>query len=100
MNSETLMTLNHTTDKDFLSNQYPQTKSHKSTTDLYPLISSLRPMDSKRKGLCVRFAFFQRNYLSEGRVNERVATVEELIGLWGPGAMDRVPPFVMSCSCI
>ena len=28
---------------------------------------------------------FQRNYLPDGRVNETVATVKELSGLWSPG---------------
>ena len=39
-------------------------------------------MDSKKKGLRVGFAFFQRNYLPHGRVNETVDTVEELSDLW------------------
>ena len=55
-------------------------------------------MHSKRKRLEVSFAFFffQRNYLPDERVNETVATIEELNDLWKPGAMDGVPPFVMS----
>ena len=57
-------------------------------------------MNSKKKGLRVSFAFFQRNYLQDGRVNGTVATVEELSDLWYPGAMVRVPPFVMICNCI
>ena len=57
-------------------------------------------MDSKRKRLRVSFAFFQRNYLPDGRVNETVATVDELSDLCQPGAMDVIPLFVMSCSCI
>ena len=57
-------------------------------------------MDSQRKGLRVSFAFFQRNYLPDGRVNETVATVEELSDLWKPGAMDGIPPFVMNCNRI
>ena len=51
----------------------------------------LRRMDSKRKGLRVTFAFLQQNYLPDGRVNETVATVEELSDLWKPGAMDGIP---------
>ena len=57
-------------------------------------------MDSKKKGLRVSFAFFQRKYLPDGRVNETVATVEELSDLLKPGAMDGIPPFVMKCNCI
>ena len=57
-------------------------------------------MDSKRKGLRVSFAFFRRNYLQDGRVNETVATVEEFSDLWNPGAMDGAQPFVMNCNCI
>ena len=52
------------------------------------------------KGLHVSFAFFQRNYQPDGQVIETVATVEELGNLWKPGAMDEIPPFVMSCNCI
>ena len=65
-----------------------------------PVFSSLQTMDSKRKGLRVSFAFFRRNYLQDGRVNETVATVEEFSDLWNPGAMDGAQPFVMNCNCI
>ena len=94
------ISLNHTNDKYSMSNQYPQPTTHHSRTDSYPAFSSLRTMDSKRKGLRVSFAFFQRNYLPDGRVNETVATVEELSDLLKPGAMDGSPPFVMNCNCI
>ena len=57
-------------------------------------------MGSKKKWLRVSFAFFQRNYLPDGRVNETVATVEELSDLRKPGAIDGIPPFVMNCNCI
>ena len=65
-----------------------------------PVFSSLRRMDSHRKGLPVSFAIFQRNYLPDGRVKETVAMVEELSDLWKPGKMDGSPPFVMNCNCI
>ena len=94
------ISLNHINDTYSMSNQYPQPTTHQSRTDSYPAFSSLRTMDSKRKGLRVSFAFFQRNYLPDGRVNETVATVEELSDLWKPGAMDGIPPFVMNCNCI
>ena len=80
--------------------QYPQPTTQQPGTDSNPVFSSLRTMDSKRKGLRVSFAFFQRNYLQEGRVNETVATVEELSDLWKPVAMDGVPPFLMNFNCI
>ena len=95
-----LMSLYHTNDRYSMSNQYPQPTTHQPRTDSYPVFSSLRRMDSQRKGLRVSFAFFQRNYLPDGRVNETVATVEELSDLWKPGAMDGIPPFVMNCNCI
>ena len=96
-----LMSLNHTNDRYSMSNQYPQATTHEHRTDSYPMFSSIRTMDSKRKGLRVSFAFFQRNYLSDGRVNKTVATVEELLSdLWKLGAMDGILPFVMSCNCI
>ena len=84
---------------DILSNQYPQPTTHQHRTDSYPVLSSSRRLNSKRKGLRVSFAFFQRNYLPDGRVNETVATAEELTDLWKPGAMDRIPAFVMNCNC-
>ena len=43
---------------------------------------------------------FQELFFSDGRVNETVATVEELSDLWKPGAMDGVPPFMVKCNCI
>ncbi len=93
------MSLNHTNDRYSLSNKYPQPTTHQPRTDSYPVFSLLRKMDSKRKGLRVSFAFFQRNYLSDGRVNETVATVEELSDLWKFWAMDGIPLFVMNCNC-
>ena len=81
-------------------NQCPQLTTQQPRIESNPVFSSLLTMDSKRKGLHVSFAFFQRNYLKYGRVNETVATVEELIDLWKPGAMDGVQPFVMNCNCI
>ena len=93
------ISFNHTNDTYSVSSQYPQLKTHQSRTDSHPVFSSLRTMDSKRKGLRDSFAFFQRNYLPDGRVNETVATVEELSDLWKPGAMDGIRPFVMNCNC-
>ena len=100
MSPAALTSLNHNNDRYSISNQYPQPTTHQPRTDSYPVFSSLRTMNSKRKGLRVSFAFFQRNYLPDGRVNETVATVEELSDLWKPGAMDGAPPFVMNCNCI
>ena len=57
-------------------------------------------MNSEKKGLRVIFAFFQRNYTPDGRMNKTVAKVEELSDLWKPGAMDGTPPFMMNCNCI
>ena len=57
-------------------------------------------MDNKKKGMRVSFAFFQRNYLQDGRVNETVATVEEMSDLRISGAMDGIPPIVMNWNCI
>ena len=51
-----LMSLSHTNDTYYMFNQYPQ----QPRTDSNPVFSSLRTMNSKRKGLCVSFAFFQR----------------------------------------
>ena len=90
------MSLNHTNDRDSLSNLYPQPTTHQPGTDSYRVFSSLRTMDNKRMGLGISFAFFQRNYLPHGRVKETVATVEELTDLWKHGAMDGVLWFVMN----
>ena len=95
-----LISLNHTNDTYSMFNQYPQLKTQQPRTDSHPVFSSLRTMDSKRKGLRVSFAFFQKNYLPHGRLNETVATVEELSGHWKPGAMDGIPPLLMNCNCI
>ena len=94
------MSLNHTNDTYSMFNQYPQPTTQQSRTDSYPVFSSLRTMDSKRKEMRVSFAFFQRNYLPDGRVNETVVKVEELSDLWKPGAMDEIPPFVMNSNFI
>ena len=95
-----LMSLNHTNDRHSTSNQYRQPTTRQPRTDSYPVFSSLRTMGSKKKGLRFSFAFFQRNYLPDGRVNGTVATFEELSDLCKPGARDGVPRFVMNCNCI
>ena len=100
MVSAALMSLSHTNDTYSTFNQYPQPTTQQPRANSYPLFSSLRTMNSKSKGLRVSFAFFQRNYLADGRMNETVAKVEELSDLWKPGAMDGTPPFVMNCNCI
>ena len=95
-----LMSLNHTNNTYSMFKEYTQPTTQQPRKDSYPVFSSLRTMNSERKGLRVSFAFFQRNYLTDGRMNETVAKVEELIDLWKPGARDGTPPFVMSCNCI
>ena len=95
-----LMSLSHTNDTYSKLNQYPQPTTHQPRADTDPVFSSLRTMNSKRKGLRVSFAFFQKNYLPDGQMNETVAMVEELSDLWKPGAMDGTSPFVMNCNCI
>ena len=81
-----------------MSNQHTQPSTNQPRTDSDPALSSLRTMDSKKKGLRVSFAFFKRNYPPEGRVNETIATAEELIDLCKPVAMDGIPSFVMNCN--
>ena len=95
-----LMSLSHTNDTYSMFNQYPLPTTQQPRADSYPLFFSLRRMDSQRKGLRVSFAFFQKNYLPDGRMNETVAKVEELSDLWKPGAVDGTPLFVMTCNCI
>ena len=95
-----LMALNHTNDTYSMFNQYPQPSTQQTKTDSNPVFSSLRTMDSKKKGLRVSFALFQRNFLQDGRMNETDAAVEELSDLWKAGALHGIPPFVMNCNCI
>ena len=94
-----LMPLNHTNDTYSMFNQYSQPTTQQPRTDSNPVFSSLRTMNKKRKALRVSFAFFQRIYLQDRRVNKTVATVEELSDLWNLGAMDGVPTVVMNCNC-
>ena len=94
------MSLSHTNDTYAMFNQNHQPTTQQPRSDSYPVFSSLRTINSKRKGLRVSFPFFQRNYLPDGRTNETVAEVEELSDLWKPRAMDGAPPFVMNCNCI
>ena len=100
MSPAAFTSLNHNNDRYSIYNQYRQPTTHQPRTDSYPVFFSLRTMNSKRKRLRVSFAFFQINYLPDGRVNKTVATVEELSDLWKPGAMDGIPPFMMHCKCI
>ena len=100
MSPAALTSLNHNNDRYSISNHYPQPTTQQPRTDSYAVFSSLRTMNSKKKRLRLSFAFLQINYLPDGRVNETVATVEELSDLWKPRAMDGIPPFVMNCNCI
>ena len=45
----TLITLNHMTDGDTMSNQYPQITTHQPRTDVYLLFCLLRPMKRERE---------------------------------------------------
>ena len=92
-----LMSLNHTSDRETMSNQYPQQTTHQTKTDSCPVSSSLRTMDSKRKGVRVSFAFFHKNYPPDRRVNEKIAALEKLSDFWNPGEMDVILPFVTNC---
>ena len=94
-----LVSLSHTNDRVYMSNQYAQTTTYE-LEQTHIRCSLLQTMDCKRKGLYVSIAFLQKIYLPEGRENETVATVEELSDLWKPSAMDGIPPFVMNCNCI
>ena len=89
--------LNHTNDTYSMFHQNPPPTTQQPKTDSNPVFSSLRTMDSKKKGF---FAFFQRNFLQDGRMNETDAAVEELSDLWKAGALHGNPPFVMNCNCL
>ena len=95
-----LMSLSHTNDTYSTFNQYSQPTTQQPRADSYPLFSSLRTMNSKSKGLRVSFAFFRRNYLADGRMNETAAKVEVLSDLWEPRAMEGTPNSAMNCICI
>ena len=100
MSPAALMSLSHANDTYSMLNQKPQLTTNQPRTELSPVFSSLRTMNSKRKRLRVSFAFFQKHYLPDGRVNETVATVEETSDLWKPRAVDGIPRFMMNCNCI
>ena len=94
------MSLNHTADRGSMSNQYPHRTTQQPRKNCYPVFCSLRPMDNKNKGLCLGFAFYRKNYLPDGRVDETVATVEELGDSWKTGPRNGVSPFVMNSRCV
>ena len=94
------MSINHTTDRESISNQYPK-QQLTILEQTYTLCSFLcDQLTVKRKKLRVSFAFFQRSCLSGGQMNGTVATFQKLRDLREPGAMDRVPSIVMNSSCI
>ena len=57
------MSLNHFSDRESMSNQYPQPFTHHHRKDSYPVFSSLRTICNRRKGLSTSCAFFHRKYL-------------------------------------
>ena len=46
--------------------------------------------NSKRNGLHVSYALVRRNYLPDSQMNETVAAVEELTGLWKAGVLKKL----------
>ena len=70
-----ILSLNHNDDRDSISNQYSQPTPNQPIRHPHPVFISMRPMDSKWKGLRVSSAFFQRIYPPEIGVHETVATV-------------------------
>ena len=100
MDPTALRSLHHTNDRDCMSTGYPQAAAQQPRRDLYRVFPSLRNMDSKKERLRVGFAFFQKIYLPDGRLEERVPTVEVLSFFWKAGASDGIPLFLMNCSCI
>ena len=62
MSPAALTSFKHNNDRYSIFNQYPQPTTHQPGTYSYPVFSSLRTMNSTRKGLRVNFAFFQGNY--------------------------------------
>ena len=61
----TLMSPNRTNFTYSMFKQCPQPTTQQPRTDSYPVFSSLRTMDSKKKGLRVSFAFFQITYRTD-----------------------------------
>ena len=57
-----LMSVSRTTDTYSMFSQYPQPTTQQPKVDSCPVLSSLRAMKSKMKGLRISFAFFQTNY--------------------------------------
>ena len=59
-----LMSLSHANDTYSMLNQYPQPTTQQPRAESDPIFSSLRMMNSKKKGLRVSFAFFQKKLLT------------------------------------
>ena len=71
-------TLTCTPDRDLLTNLYYQPSIQQPKIDPFLVFSWSRPMNSQRKMFPVGIAFFYRNCLLECRLNETIATVEDL----------------------
>ena len=100
MDPAALMSFNHSSDRDFRSNQYTQPTTQPTRTNSHLVISSLRTMDSKNKELLVGLEQMRRIYLLDGRVNGTVVMFEKLGDLGKPRTMEEILPFVMGRSCI
>ena len=94
-----LTSLNHTNDRYSMSNLYLQPTTHLPRTDWTPVFPSLRTMDNESKDCASALLSFIRNYLPDGRVKEKIATVEKWSDHWKPGAMNGIPLFVMNGNC-
>ena len=91
-----LMSLNHTNDRYSMSNLNLQPTTHLPRTDWTPVFPSLWTMDNESKDCASALLSFIRNYLPNGRVKEKIATVEKWSDHWKTGAMDGIPLFVMN----
>ena len=63
----------------------------------FPIFSSLRNPNSKRKGLRLKFSFLETSIFPDGSAIESVTATEEPSELWKPGALDGEPFYKMNC---
>ena len=99
MDPSALIKLSHTPEGDIMTIRHTQASTLSRKSDGYPILASVRQMDSDRNVLRISFASFQRNYLTDGRLKETVQTVEEMTVCWEPGAMVGFSLFVLNKNC-
>ena len=94
--SSTPFSINNSKQHDWRIIEYGDRDSYSGKMTAFPIFSSLRSVNAKRKGLKVKFSFIQKTISPDGQVSESITASEEPGEAWKPGALDDEPIFILN----